>query len=77
VFTDGTNLKKMRVPDGAPEIVVSDVAALVGGSWSDTGTLLFATPSGLYAVPAAGGGATHIEGRGAWIRKSAGAHGLW
>jgi hypothetical protein len=61
VFTDGTNLKKMRVPDGAPEIVVSDVAALVGGSWSDTGTLLFATPSGLYSVPAAGGVATRIE----------------
>jgi serine/threonine protein kinase len=70
VFTDGTNLKKMRVPDGAPEIVVSDVAALVGGSWSDTGTLLFATPSGLYSVPAAGGVATHIEVRGAPFERS-------
>jgi len=29
VFTDGTNLKKMRVPDGAPEIVMNDVAALL------------------------------------------------
>jgi len=65
VFTDGTNLKKMRVPDGAPEIVVSDVPALVGGSWSDRGTLLFATPAGLYSVPAAGGAATRIELRGA------------
>jgi hypothetical protein len=65
VFTDGATLKKMRVPDGAPEIVVSDVAALEGGSWSDTGTLLFATPSGLYSVPAAGGVATRIEMRGA------------
>ena len=36
VFTDGTTLKKMRVPDGAPEIVVSDVPALVGGSWSES-----------------------------------------
>ena len=70
VFTDGTNLKKMRVPDGAPEIVMSDVAALVGGSWSDTGTLLFATPSGLYSVPAAGGVATHIEVRGAPFERS-------
>ena len=70
VFTDGTNLKKMRVPDGAPEIVVSDVAALVGGSWSDTGTLLFATPSGLYSVPAAGGVATRIEVRGARFERS-------
>ena len=42
VFTDGTNLKKMRVPDGAPETVTNDVAALVGGSWSDNGTLLVA-----------------------------------
>ena len=61
VFTDGTNLKKMRVPDGAPEIVMNDVAALVGGSWSNNGTLLVATPSGLYAVPAAGGVAKRID----------------
>ena len=56
VFTDGTNLKRMRVPDGAPEIVMNDVAALVGGSWSDAGTLLIATPSGMYAVPASASG---------------------
>ena len=49
VFSDGTNLKKMRVPDGAPEIVMNDVAALVGGSWSDNGTLLFAQPGRLQA----------------------------
>ena len=65
VFTDGTNLKKMRVPDGAPEIVANDVATLVGGSWSDNGTLLVAGlvngPAGLYAVPAAGGVAKRIE----------------
>ena len=42
VFSDGTNLKKMRVPDGAPEIVANDVATLLGGGWSDNGTLLFA-----------------------------------
>ena len=65
VFADGTNLKKMRVPDGAPEIVANDVAAIVGGSWSDKGTLLFAAVKsvgpGLYAVPAAGGVAKRIE----------------
>ena len=38
VFSDGTNLKKMRVPDGAPEMIANDVATLVGGSWSDNGT---------------------------------------
>ena len=41
-FSDGTNLKKMRVPDGAPEIVANGVATMVGGSWSDNGTLLVA-----------------------------------
>jgi len=64
VFTDGTNLKKMRVPDGAPEIVANDVATMVGGSWSDKGTLLVAAVKNgpnLYAVPAAGGVAKRIE----------------
>src|SRR5947207_4329583 len=66
VFTDGMNLKKMRLPDGAPEIVMSHVAALVGGSWSDSGTLLVATPSGLFAVPAGGGAATRVDVTGLW-----------
>ena len=61
VFTDGTYLKKMRMPDGAPEIVMNDVAALLGGSWSNNGTLLVATPSGLYAVSADGGAAKRID----------------
>jgi serine/threonine protein kinase len=65
VFSDGVNLKKMRLPDGAPEIVANDVAALVGGSWSDRGTLLFVAVGGaksaLYAVPAAGGAAKRID----------------
>jgi hypothetical protein len=49
------------MPDGAPEIVMNDVAALVGGSWSDNGTLLVGTTSGLYAVSAAGGVAKRID----------------
>jgi serine/threonine protein kinase len=66
VFADGTKLKKMRVPDGAPEIIANDIAALVGGSWSDHGTLLVApvgagAKSTLYSVPAAGGAAKEIE----------------
>src|SRR5512144_222432 len=55
----------MSVPHRAPEMCVSQGTALPCGSWSDTGTLLFATPSGLYSVPAAGGVATRIEMRGA------------
>ena len=64
VFTDGANLKKMLLPDGAPETVTSDIAALVGGSWSSNGTLLVAMPSGLYAVSAAGGVAKRIDDTG-------------
>jgi len=63
-FSDGKSLKKMRVPDGAPEIVTSDAATLVGGSWSDSGTIIFAAVgknSALYAVPAAGGVAKRVE----------------
>jgi serine/threonine-protein kinase len=62
VFSDGTNLKKMRVPDGAPETVASGVATMVGGSWSDNGTLLV-TGAGvsLHVVPAAGGVARRVE----------------
>ena len=65
VFSDGTNLKKMRVPDGAPEIIANGVATMVGGSWSDNGTLLVAGAvtggPGLYVVPAAGGVAKQVE----------------
>ena len=65
VFSDGTNLKKMRVPDGAPEIIANDVATMVGGSWSDNGTLLIAGAMaggpGLFVVPAAGGVAKRVE----------------
>ncbi len=57
VFSDGTNLKKMRVPDGAPEIVANDIATMVGGSWSDNGTLL---------IPAFG------ERRGRPVRRAGG-----
>jgi hypothetical protein len=65
VFSDGTNLKKMRVSDGAPEIVATDVATMVGGSWSDNGTLLIAGVvaggPGLLVVPAGGGVAKRVE----------------
>ena len=65
VFSDGTNLKKMRVPDGAPEIIANDVATMVGGSWSDNGSLLVAGAvgggPGLFVVPAGGGVAKRVE----------------
>ena len=65
VFSDGTNLKKMRVPDGAPEIIANGVTIIVGGSWSDNGTLLVAGlvngAGGLFVLPAAGGVAKRVE----------------
>jgi len=71
VFSDGVNLKKMQVPGGAPEIIANDVGTLLGGSWSDDGTLVFAKVESvrdLYIVAAAGGTAKRIEAKGmpAW-----------
>ena len=75
VFSDGTNLKKMRVPDGAPELVANDIATMLGGSWSDNGSLLLPSAGGggpgLYAVAAAGGVAKRVDvtglPEGRWI----------
>src|SRR5262249_38870069 len=67
VFSDGVNLKRMHVPGGAPEIIANDVGTMLGGSWSDDGTLIFAAverTTGLYAVPAGGGTAKRIEMKG-------------
>ena len=65
VFSDGTNLKKMRVPDGAPELLANGIATMVGGSWSDGGTLLIPAAGGgglgPFVVPAAGGVAKKLE----------------
>jgi hypothetical protein len=65
VFSDGVNLKKMRVPDGAPELVANDMTTMVGGSWSDSGTLLVTAAGregpGLYVVAPAGGVAKRVE----------------
>jgi eukaryotic-like serine/threonine-protein kinase len=65
VFSDGTNLKKMRVPDGAPELIANGIATMVGGSWSDGGTLLVSGAGGggigPFVVPTAGGVAKRLE----------------
>jgi hypothetical protein len=55
----------MRVPDGAPELLANGIATMVGGSWSDGGTLLIPAASGgglgPFVVPAAGGVAKKLE----------------
>jgi predicted Ser/Thr protein kinase len=43
VFSDATNLKRMRVPDGAPEIIAKLPGPFLQSSLSDNGTLLFVT----------------------------------
>jgi Tol biopolymer transport system component len=64
VFGDG-KLKKVSVHGGA-SIVVADVAAYRGGTWSEDGTIVFPMQftSPLYRVPAAGGtpeAFTHLD----------------
>ena len=65
-FSTTSGLMKMRVPNGAPELVTG-VVAYRGGNWGDNGVILFAgqdsSPGGvsLYGVPAAGGRAFPIE----------------
>jgi eukaryotic-like serine/threonine-protein kinase len=59
VFADATNLKRVRVPDGAPEIIAKLPGPFLTGTLSDSGTLLFVTilggtSSSLYMIPAGG-----------------------
>jgi serine/threonine protein kinase len=65
VFSDGLDLKRIRVPDGAPETIGRLPGPLLLGSLSDNGTLLFLTIAGtrseLYIIPAAGGKPRRIE----------------
>ena len=57
VFSDETNLKRMLVPDGAPETIAKLPGPFLTGTLSDSGTLLFltilgGTTSSLYMIPA-------------------------
>ena len=66
VFADATNLKRMRVPDGAPEIIAKLPGPLLAGSLSDSGTLLFLTIVGgtstsLFVIPAGSSESRQIE----------------
>ncbi len=66
--TDHSRLMKMRIPKGAPELIVNDMTGGErGGSWGDKGIVLFSQAdsspggNGLYSVPAAGGKALPVE----------------
>ena len=58
VFADALDLKRVRVPDGAPEIIGRLPGPFLEGTLSDNGTLLFLTIRGtegsLFMVPAGG-----------------------
>jgi eukaryotic-like serine/threonine-protein kinase len=49
-------LFRIRVPDGAPEVIAPHTNPTRGGTWSDSGTILIsANNRQLYTVPASGG----------------------
>jgi hypothetical protein len=58
VFADALDLKRVRVPDGAPETIGRLQGPFLGGTLSDNGTLLFHTIKGtdgsLFVVPPGG-----------------------
>jgi serine/threonine protein kinase len=55
-------LMKMRIPNGAPELIAYTVHAGRAGSWGESGIILLAgADAGLYSVPASGGTALPVE----------------
>jgi hypothetical protein len=54
-------LTKVRIPDGAPELVSALPGAPRGGSWSDAGTILIAVAPCLTFIPASGGAVKPVE----------------
>jgi serine/threonine protein kinase len=60
-FPSGLELKKMRVPDGAPELITRLPGFTSGGTWSNNGTILVSCLNNLFAVSSAGGEAEPID----------------
>lgn len=56
-FFAGQSLKKIHIPDGAPQTICKTEATSAGGSWNREGTILFAPgiSGGLFRVSADGG----------------------
>ena len=61
VFPETRTLKKMRVPDGAPEIITTLPSFVHGGSWSHKGTILISCGDLLWAVSSDGGELKQVE----------------
>jgi predicted Ser/Thr protein kinase len=64
VFSDATNLKRIRVPDGAPEIIGKLPGPLTAGTLSDSGVLLFLSIVGnrgsVWMIPPGASEATEV-----------------
>jgi hypothetical protein len=52
---------KVRMPDGAPEVIATSSGITGGGKWSDAGTILVPVIGGLGFVPASGGELKPVE----------------
>ncbi|HTX35691.1 MAG TPA: protein kinase [Bryobacteraceae bacterium] len=66
-FRQGGALVRVRLPDGAPELVAPFKGPTRGGSWSETGTILISgdvNGSELCAAPASGGEFKPVETAG-------------
>ncbi len=61
VFRAHRGLVKVRVPDGAPELITQFRGFTRGGSWGDDGVILLSHLRRLYAVPASGGELKPVE----------------
>ena len=53
-FSDGSTLKRVDVVEGVVESI-GDVPGFLGGSWNESGVIVFGSPTGIIQVPAAGG----------------------
>ena len=54
-YLNGTELIKVRLPDGAPERIASFPSYSRGGSWSASGVILISGRPALLYAPASGG----------------------
>ena len=56
-FVDGTTMKKVAITGGPPETIAPSPETIRGATWSEDGTIIFATASatGLHRVSATGG----------------------
>ena len=62
-FVSSGKLRKVAATGGAPKDL-GDVAELVGGAWSQDGTILFGTAKGLFSISAEGGKAVSATALG-------------